>query len=102
ISGLATVVVVALLILAFASRQLMPTAAKASATGTAASTATLPPATPKPGVCASGVTAHLPANAYIEDFALSSPDEGWAVGMLTDAYNGPQSSLIVHYSKCAL
>ncbi|HKW23822.1 MAG TPA: hypothetical protein VJO13_20760 [Ktedonobacterales bacterium] len=58
---------------------------------------------PAKGACAPGdITAHLPKDGEFSALEMVSPDEGWALGAVTDPANGiSESSLILHYKNCA-
>lgn len=47
------------------------------------------------------ITTHLPARSFLNDLAMISPKEGWAVGSVLDASSGPANVLIAHYQNCA-
>lgn len=49
---------------------------------------------------ASATSATLPANAVLNDMALTSSTEGWAVGALEDDQGNTTQGLIMRYSAC--
>jgi len=56
---------------------------------------------PTTGLCASTASkANIPANAYLADLAMTSADEGWAVGGILNADHSWAQSLILHFSHC--
>jgi hypothetical protein len=57
---------------------------------------------PTQGTCApADITAHLPTNGDFGVLAMVSPNEGWALGSVTDPVSGmAMSSLILHYKNC--
>ena len=59
---------------------------------------TLPPQ----GICApADIKAHLPTNGDFGALAMVSPNEGWALGAITDPVSGMAvGSLILHYKNC--
>ncbi|HET9979168.1 MAG TPA: hypothetical protein VFQ32_01895, partial [Ktedonobacterales bacterium] len=53
------------------------------------------------GCAPNQITARLPARSFLNDLAMISPKEGWAVGSVLDANSGPANMLIAHYQNCA-
>ena len=57
---------------------------------------------PAKGACApADITAHVPKDGEFGTLAMVSPNEGWALGAVTDPASGiSESSLILHYKNC--
>lgn len=96
VSGIAAVAVVALLAVAFAGQQhARPLAA------TITRSTSFAPAQGISGCAAKAISANLPQNAMLSDLAMTSADDGWAVGSLRDtATLGTAGSLLLHYHQC--
>lgn len=93
LSGLAAVAVVALIAGVFFA---LPHNGKQPHIGPGGS-----PATSTGAACAPGaIKASLPNNAYLYDLSMVSPTDGWAVGAIMDATNGPSASLILRFNHC--
>ncbi len=58
---------------------------------------------PPKGACAPGdIKTHVPANSAFGALDMVSPDEGWALGAITDPSSGvPVSGFILHYMHCS-
>ncbi|MDE3229899.1 MAG: zf-HC2 domain-containing protein [Chloroflexota bacterium] len=52
--------------------------------------------------CPAGSAAKLPANAYINDLAMTSADGGWAVGGIADGQGMTARALLLRFSDCHL
>ncbi|HEX2348822.1 MAG TPA: zf-HC2 domain-containing protein, partial [Ktedonobacterales bacterium] len=97
LSGVAAVLLVALLVGVFWT---LPHIRRQAAPAATATVAISPPIV-GPVACAPGATSiNLPANTVLSDMALTSPTDGWAVGGTMSDQGYMTQGVIMRFSKC--